>query len=110
MLAHSITITHFGFVVPIYQIFTETICGLCYDVCYKRLPLQSRSLLFNTAKLVIFGELSSLQLSVSANAVLLTLFKQSTFRYSEQFCRLSPLASTTVCLDDFLLVLLRLTQ
>ena len=36
-----------------------------------------------TAKLVIFGELSSLRLSVSANAVLLTLFKQGTFRYSE---------------------------
>lgn len=28
MLAHSISITHLGFVVPIYQIFTETICGV----------------------------------------------------------------------------------
>lgn len=44
-------------------------------------PIET--LLFHTAKLVIFGELSSLRLSVSTNAVLLTLFKQSTFRYSE---------------------------
>lgn len=56
----------------------------CYVMIYVISDWLSNHYYFKiTAKLVIFGELSSLRLSVSADAVLLTLFKQSAFRYSE---------------------------
>ncbi len=63
----------------------------CYVMMYVINDWLSNRYYFKiTAKLVIFGELSSLRLTVSANAVLLSLFKQGTFRYSEQFCRRCP--------------------
>ena len=56
----------------------------CYVMIYVINDwLSNRCYIKITAKLVIFGELSSLRLAILANTVLLTLFKQSTFRYSE---------------------------
>ena len=54
--------------------------------------------------------MSNLRLALLADAVFLTLFYQSAFRYSQQLCRSRPRTTATVCLNDFLLVFLRLTQ
>ena len=83
----------------------------CYVMMYVINDWLSNRYYFKiTAKLVNFYELSNLRLALLADAVFLTLFYQSAFRYSQQLCRACPRTTATVRLYDFFLVFLRLAQ